>query len=164
MVQSRSLAGLTIQWQEIQPQRARLEEVRATLSAIQNRAAVLDALKAPQARWAPRLNLLSDSLVVDLWFTRLKFGSLTPSQEGAPSPDGPAASPSATMLGLTGFALVVPQADQSAAPVSRFLKKLMAHPEFQQLFQNVELVALKHRQIGKGEVSDFSILFQPTGG
>ena len=65
--------GLQTEWEKVRPQVERLESTRAVLLALQNRAAVLKTLKSPQARWAPRLNLLSDALVSNLWLSSLQF-------------------------------------------------------------------------------------------
>lgn len=72
-MQSGALARLTAQWGALQPERSRLEQTQASLRALQNRTSVIQSLKQPEAQWAPRLNLLTDVLVSNLWFTHLVF-------------------------------------------------------------------------------------------
>lgn len=71
--QARSLAQLTAQWEGIAAERSHFQKTQASLAALQNRTAVVKSLKAEEVQWAPRLNLLSDSLVGKLWFTELQF-------------------------------------------------------------------------------------------
>ena len=89
-LQGRTVARLNARWQVLQPERTQLDRVQSGLLALKNRATVLKGLKAPEAQWAPRLNLLCDALVSQLWFSSLQFGpadivmeQLSPKGKGA---------------------------------------------------------------------------------
>ncbi|MBI1953015.1 MAG: hypothetical protein HYS41_02705 [Candidatus Omnitrophica bacterium] len=78
--QNRTLSRLTSEWQGLEPERARLEQRKQALLNLKNRASAVTSMKSPDAKWAPRLNLLSDALVRNLWFTAL-VGVKTPKSE-----------------------------------------------------------------------------------
>lgn len=168
-LQAVALVKLAAEWDHLKPQRTRLEKVDASLNAVKNRAMIIQTLKAPQAQWAPRLNLLSDALVSQLWFTSLEFGT-GPAAGSAPLPTGPKPKdstrkeplpPKVPLFILKGSALVT-DAD-SGSPVTRYLQRLKEHPDFRRWFRNLELQTAEHRQIRQEEVMDFTILLSPTG-
>ena len=141
-LQARTLAQLTQRWEELKPKRERLERVRASLRLLETRTQVVWALKSPEARWAPRLNLLSDALVSKLWFSRLKmvYGK---------------------EVELRGSTLVSESGE--GAQVSQFLHRLKAHRQFDQWFSDLKLELVQHRKVSDVEVVDFEILLFPTG-
>lgn len=167
-VQARTLAAITREWETLQPQRVQLDGTRAALSALQAQAAVVRTLKAPEAQWASRLNVLTDALVADLWFTSLSYG-LPEGKPPAPAPPRAKSSgrppavppPASPLLTLSGTALVT--TSQGASPVSRYLQRLKDHPEFSRLFRGVELKDVQHRQMAQEDVSDFVMILYPTG-
>jgi hypothetical protein len=134
-------------------------------------------LKAPEAQWSPRLNLLSNAIVSQLWFNRLKIeippspqperASVLPVKGSAKKPVIPptqgsaAPSPGSPVLVLEGSALMV--SSGGAAPVSRYLQRLKEQPEFARWFRNVELKSAQQRQVEQEQVTDFVILLHPTG-
>ena len=137
------LGRLRREWQELQPQRAGLEQKQLQLQMLQGQAGVLGQVKAPEGRWAPRLNLLSDAAVPQVWYRKLRVGA-----------GGPAR--------LEGSALVEASGGREAA-VTQFLQKLKSQPAFQQLFSGTELQSMEHRSVGQEDVVDFVILLKPTG-
>lgn len=163
--QANTLRRLQAQWEELQPQWLKWKEVDAAFRALQNRAAVFQSLKAPEAQWAPRLNLLSDVLVSGLWFTQLRYRATPSSRETemGMSPDDPQtqATPLTPLLELRGSALSASK--EVAAPVSRYLQRLREHPEFHRWFKSLELKTVEHRQIDQYEVTNFEMVLAPTG-
>ncbi len=139
----RRLDRLRQEWQELQPQRAGLEQNRMQFQLLQGQAGVLQQAKALEGRWAPRLNLLSDAVVSEVWFTELKVNPGQP-------------------VRLEGSALVAGSGETGAA-VSKFLQRLKEQPEFGKWFKAVDLQSVEHSQIEKQEVVDFSILLTPSG-
>ncbi len=171
-IHARTLVMLTAEWNHLQPERAKLEQNQEALKALQNRTSILKALKEPEAQWAPRLNLLSDALVSQLWLIYLEFDLTNDSSTkpataaGSPAvpPKNPAAktsSKTATLLTLKGSAFVTDTG--SGAPVNRYLQRLKEQPEFRRWFRNVELKSVEQRQIHQEQVSDFEILLTPEG-
>lgn len=180
------LVRLTAESESLQPQRARLDQTQAALQALKNRDAALKVLKSPEEQWAPRLNLLSDCIVSDLWFSGLMFRVTRsteiatflneefkntgggydfslPEETAAVNPNGTPAAPAEAwrpQLLLRGFALVT---GKEGSPVSRFLERLKGSPAFSQWFNGVELKDVAHSQVGQQEISEFSILLYPTG-
>lgn len=178
--QKGQLSRLTSEWDTLQPEKVRLDETQAALQALRNRDAVLKALKAPEGQWAPRLNLLSDSIVADLWFRGVLFYATATTEMaeflkgeasnlglegfGLPTadPGGEAASaPFTPQVMLRGFSIVTGKG--AGSPVSRFLQRLKDNPEFPRWFKGVELKDVGHMQVGKQEVSEFAIVLYPTG-
>ena len=172
----RALAQLSSEWDRLQPERSKLVQAQDALRALENRTQVLNALKAPQAQWAPRLNLLSDAIVKQLWFTSLEFGPSgsgpSPAQKPAQAPASPKAAatakpkpapppPPPPMLVLKGSALVTDAG--SGAPVNRYMQKLKDRPEFRRWFKGAELKTVEQRQVHQDQVSDFEIVLSPEG-
>lgn len=185
--QARSLARVRAEWEALQPERIRLEQQQATLRAFRNRESILSGLKAPEGRWASRLNFLSDAVVSDLWFTLLNFSASPKGElekflraEGMEVPDLPmtpgteqsvdeTGSPIELSAGGRPFVLLAGSAlvsgkGQEGPPVSRFLQKIKEHPEFGRWFSGMELKGIRHRQVKSEEVSDFVLFFFPTTG
>lgn len=167
-LQRAALNRLTAQWNHLEPERTRLEQTRAGLRALQNQFNLLEEVKGERSQWAPRLNLLSDALVSQLWFTSLQL-------EPAKSPSAPkgkqavpASGPTPAMLFLRGSTFLssgsAGSSEGSHAAVSRFLQRLKEQPEFSRWFQKVELRTVEHRQIAQEEVVDFVIVLYPVGG
>lgn len=157
-LESMSLAKLTVEWNALQVQQPHLEQMEALVQ-----------LKGPEARWAPRLNLLSDALAPRVWFTSLKLGEVKPSLVTNAPPRGkggvPVRSPvqvkePASLL-VKGSALAADAEGEVA--VNRFLQQLKEHPEFNRWFRGLELKGYEQRQIHEEEVVDFSIVLYPTG-
>lgn len=157
-LQHRTLARLTAEWATLAPQQGTVERTRARLEAAQRRAAALQALKGPQARWAPRLNVLSDSLVAGLWFTGVQYGMPPEGSEGQP-PDP--SLPTTPRLWVTGSAIVLAEGED--APVKRLLQRVQSHPEFAQWFHSIELKGVEHRRLGQESISDFALMLVPSG-
>ncbi len=82
-VQGRKLKRLTAQWEKMKPERTKVETTEAALRAFENREAILKELKSPQSQWAPRLNILADSIVAKLWFTSLEYKPAQSADEDA---------------------------------------------------------------------------------
>lgn len=181
-LQAGALRRLTAQWQDLQPQLRQLEATEAAIRALTNRAKVHQMLKAPEAQWAPRLNLLSDSIVSQLWFTSLRFEPPKPVKSALPAAAVPKAVPPKSAkasskppakpnpepmvqppvtLVLEGSALVATAG--AGAPVSRYLQRLKEQPAFSKWFREVELKSVEQRQVQQEQVSDFVMAFHPTG-
>lgn len=179
---SGEVARLTAEWETLQPRRAQIDQTLAALHALQNREAALKTLKSPEGQWAPRLNLLSDCIVADLWFSGLLFRTAESAEitgflkrefpnmqfpdfepQQVLNPDGTPVEPSAAwkpQVLLRGFSLVT---TKEGSPVSRFLKRLSEHPEFGRWFSGSELRDVGHSQVAQQEISEFSLLLYPTG-
>lgn len=173
---------LTAEWETLQPRRAQIDQTQAALQALQNRETVLKTFKSPEGQWAPRLNLLSDCIVADLWFSGLLFRTTESAEitsflkgefpnmqfpdfepQQALNPDGTPVEPSAAwrpQVLLRGFSLVTPK---EGSPISRFLKRLSEHPEFSRWFSGTELRDVGHSQVEQQEISEFALLLYPTG-
>jgi len=115
-LQGSALARLTAEMERLGPEKVRLEQAEVALRSLQSRTAAINALRAPEKQWAPRLNLFADSLVSDLWFTHLMFfvGPSSETQEFI--------SKEFQELGLPDFRLPPgllpePQTQPGAAPV-----------------------------------------------
>lgn len=170
---------LSAEWDSLQAGKVRLDQAQAALQALRNRDSVLKSLKAPEGQWAPRLNLLSDSIVVGLWFRGLLFrvtqvteisqfvkeeaSNLGLGDFGVPTePSGEESSAAfRPQVLLRGFSLVT--AKGAGSPVSRFLQRLKENPQFSRWFTGVELMDVSHMEVGKQEVSEFAIILYPTG-
>ncbi len=167
-----TLGRLTAEWDRLQPEQVRFEKAQAALKALKSRTEILKSVKAPEAQWAPRLNLLSDALVSQLWFTSLEFGIPPPgSKAPVEAPVSVSKKPPikkiqpppkvVVSLVLRGSSFVADTG--SGAPVTRYLQRLKEQPEFRRWFRGVELKSVEQRQIHQEQVSDFEILFFPTG-
>jgi hypothetical protein len=191
--QNRTLSRLTGEWQGLEGERQRLEQRKQQLVNLKNRALAVTSMKSPDAKWAPRMNLLSDALVRNLWFSAL-VGVKTPKSETMGflqselkdffpsqipgfseqgellglSPNTPeaggGAAPSAEEKFLVVLAgVALVEGKEASAPVTRFLQRLKEHPDFSKWFTAVELKDVFHQQAGKEETSAFVILLYPTG-
>ncbi len=166
-LESGALVRLTAEQESLKPQKAQIQKEEAALRALQNRVDVLQSLKVPQAQWAPRLNLLSDALVGQLWFSSLNYEPVAPikkevipSKEVPPKKGPDLVSGGVPALLLQGSAFVA--ADEKSSPVSRFLQRLREHPEFKRRFSGLDLKSVEHRKVKEQEISDFVITLYPT--
>lgn len=69
----RQLKRYTEQWALLQDDVRQWDEVSAVLERKRRQATVSGTIDAPEALWAPRLNLLSDALVSGLWLIDMKL-------------------------------------------------------------------------------------------
>ena len=137
------LARLKTEWVQLQPEAEKLAKAQEKLRKLKLQAQVLQSVKMPAARWAPRLNLLSDAMVPQVWLTRL-------------------AAEQGKSLRLEGSAFVGSSGDGSGQ-VTKFLQHLKEHPDFQKWFADIKLESVQHRDIQNEEVVDFVLLLTPSG-
>ncbi len=142
-LRARSIDRLRGEWKTLEPQSRELEKVQKDFQQLKRQAEALQSVKAPQAQWAPRLSLLSEALVPQVWLTQLEYAQ-------------------GKALRLKGSALVGAGGDVRGQ-VTQFLQQLKDRPGFQDWFQNVELESVEHRTIQNEEVVDFVLLLAPTG-
>lgn len=142
-LQARSAERLRAEWKEMQPQMDKLTQTQKSFQELTRQAQVLQAAKSPEARWSPRLALLSDGLVSQVWLTHLEY-------------------PQGKSLQVEGSALLGSGGD-SSGQVTKFLQHLKEQPQFQQWFKDVELKSVQHRQVQNEETADFILLLTPTG-
>ena len=142
-LQTRRLKQLRGEWEALQPQREKLTQIQESLQSLTRQAQVLQGVKAPQTKWSPRLALLADALVPQVWLTHLEY-----SQGKDFRVEGSA------LVGLAG---------DGSGQVTQFMQHLKDRPEFHQWFNNVELESVQHRQIQNDEIVDFILLLTATG-
>ena len=143
MERSRLLEQLRAEWKTLEPKQQRMAEVEQNLLDLQRQADALQAAKNKQAQWAPRLSLLSEALVPQVWLTQLEYSQ-------------------GKGLSLQGTALIG-SAEEGGGQVTRFLQQLKEQPGFQDWFSGVEVESVEHRHIKEDEVADFVLLLTPTG-
>jgi len=142
MNRSRSLDRLRAEWKEMESKKQRLTEVQQ----LQRQADAFQAAKNKQAQWAPRLALLSEAVVPQVWLTRLEYVQ-------------------GKSLSVQGTALVGSGGGgegETGGQVTKFFQQLKEQPGFQDWFSNVELKSVEHRHIKEEEVADFVLLLTPT--
>jgi len=76
-----ALKRLVVEWEDLRERRMEVEGVQQSLKALGSRATVMESVKGEGAKWAPRLNLLTDALVANLWFTELQYGDISSETE-----------------------------------------------------------------------------------
>ncbi len=171
-IQGNAFKKLNAEWEKMKPEKSRLDKTETALRAFQNRTVVLKSLKTPESQWAPRLNLLSDSIVSHLWFVSLTYGPTFASEGYGPTAKKPdVAKPAKAAkkqpvqempaIILKGSAFVTAQREGS--PISRYLQRLKQHLEFKSRFWGLDLKTVEHRQVQREEISDFVIVLYPTG-
>ena len=79
-MEARHLSHLTAEYKRLEPQRITVAHVQQKLAVLRGRENTWRSLKAPQGRWAPRMEMLLDGLVANLWFKALVF-QMSPSGE-----------------------------------------------------------------------------------
>ncbi|PIQ82500.1 MAG: hypothetical protein COV76_03375 [Candidatus Omnitrophica bacterium CG11_big_fil_rev_8_21_14_0_20_64_10] len=136
------LRRLQSRWESVRGEAAAWGQIHEALEGKRTERGLSEALTAPNAFWAPRLNLFSDSLVSGLWLRRLKL------------------SPEDGVLEVSGSAL--PEAADRAPALDRYLERIKAHPDFSRFFSRVELGTMAQRRIGDFEVVDFSMKLHPA--
>ena len=192
-VQAGALRAVTAEWEALQPEWAAFQKTQGALQALRDRVAVIQTLQRPEARWAPRLNLLTDALVADLWFTTLTcrttsggearafladefkgMPGLEWPQEMLPEAEAPSATPGGpnTPSGASAPAprplmvlkgSAIAPAGDKGAPVTRYLQQLKEQPEFSRWFLDLELKDIASAKVQQEEVSGFVIALYPTG-
>ena len=143
---SRSLGRLRAEYKEVESKKQRLTEVQQSVRQLQRQAEALRVVKNKQAQWAPRLALLSEALVPQVWLTRLEYVQ-------------------GKGLTVQGTALVGSGGSgegEISGQVTKFFQQLREQPGFRDWFSNVELKSVEHRPIKEEEVADFVLLLTPT--
>ena len=74
------LNRLNAEWQGTEPDRLHLAEVRTSVDQLHVREQAVLTMKAPERRWTPRLSLLMDGLVSNLWFRAFLFRMMKKSE------------------------------------------------------------------------------------
>lgn len=143
---SRSLGRLRGECKEIESKKQRLTEVQQSVQHLQRQADALRVVKNKQAQWAPRLALLSEALVPQVWLTRLEYV-----QGKGMTVQGTA------LVGSGGSG-----EGEVSGQVTKFFQQLREQPGFRDWFSNVELKSVEHRPIKEEEVADFVLLLTPT--
>ncbi|MDO8730248.1 MAG: hypothetical protein Q7J69_03565 [Candidatus Omnitrophota bacterium] len=142
---SRELKRLQAEWETLEPKKERLTELQQSVQQLQRQADALQTAKNKQARWAPRLALISDAVVPQVWLTRLEY-----------------VQGKSLRVHVQGTALVGSGGDvDGGGHVTRFLQQLKEQPGFQDWFGSVELKSVEHRHIKEEEVADFVLLLTP---
>lgn len=193
MQRSRALARLMREWEELLPQRRQFQELQAALEAIRIREQAVLKLKAPQARWAPRMDLLSEMLVSSLWFQGMvlqmsrepqikrflteEFSDLVPNldqiypeagSDAVPADPNAPQDPNAPAEALWQPRLwlrgaALVKGGSEGAPVRRFIERLKQNAAFSEWFSGLELQDVGHEERGAYEVSEFILVLYPTG-
>ena len=143
---SRSLERLRGEYKELETKKQRLTGVQQSVQQLQRQAEALRMVKNKQAQWAPRLALLSEALVPQVWLTQLEYVQ-------------------GKGLTVRGTALVGSGGsgeEEVSGQVTKFFQQLREQPGFQDWFSNVELKSVEHRPIKEEEVADFVLLLTPT--
>ncbi len=146
MRRSRELKRLRAEWETLEPKKKKLTEVQESAQRLQLQSDALQAAKNKQAQWAPRLALLSEAVVPQVWLTRLEYIQ-------------------GKSLSIQGTALVGSSGGgegEIGGQVTKFFQQLKEQPGFQDWFGNVELKSVEHRHIKEEEVADFVLLLTPT--
>lgn len=81
-LQRRTFNRLNAEWEGLQPERAQLDQLRASLEAMRNRQRAIQTLKAQEGKWAPRMELFIDTLTANLWFAGIQFKMTRSSETG----------------------------------------------------------------------------------
>lgn len=156
---------LDAEWSALGATRSQVADGRARVDALERQAQRLARAKTERAQWAPRLNLLSDTLVPGVWFTRLTLAPVDAklSAKVSPKTKGPRPEPSPPAgrrleLLVAGTALI-PQGGEPS-PLAALLRSLKQHPEFTRWFDAVELKSVERRKVGPLDVSDFVLRFE----
>lgn len=163
-----NLARMSAEWDQLKASHAEVESYRQHAVLLERQAQRFAQLRASGVRWAPRLNLLSDALVPNVWFTHLKveplaagplpkFSQKASKEKGKGKKTGATARAMARQRAtLAGTALVPPPEEPS--PVGALVQSLKRQPEFARWFQAVEIKSVERRSIGTIEVTDFVLV------
>jgi len=168
--EERTLGRLRQEWRTWEGPQAELDAYQNQMAVLKRQADHLARVRSDGLTWAPRLNLLSDTVSSGVWFTRLsveaveaktplaKAKPLLKADKGKPKrARGEDAGPSVRMT-VEGTALV-PQKEEGS-PLMSTLQSLKRHPEFSRSFSRVEVKSAERRMFGSVAVTDFVLVFE----
>jgi Tfp pilus assembly protein PilN len=142
------------------PQQKESEELKAHLSSLNKKFAMVNSLTSSSLLWSKKLYDLSESMIDGVWLTSLSLASETqaqpvsfPSQPGAVMQQ-PAAN---EMMVLQGCAVSSAQGEE-AAIVGKFINSLKSHKGFSADFDDIKLASIQRKAMGKTEAMEFTII------
>lgn len=160
-------ARLNAEWKEIQDSRAEWEALRSRIALLETQGEQMKRLRASGLRWAPRLQVLSEAVVPNLWFTQLSIEPPDAKKEAKEEKEEkklekkkskgkvPAQKKSKRIHVLVQGVALVPSSGIEPSPISVYLQSLKKHPRFSQYFDSVEVKSVERQKFGTTDVSEF---------
>ena len=133
IVRNIQLAALNFKWQQLQPQKQRLDTDKKERELLTSDSDFVLQLLTQRVSWAEKLNKLSLCLPSGVWFTEV---SVTPTE-------------------FNLKASVVSLKKEEMALINKFMSNLKSDSAFFTDFANLELVSAQRRFLGAYEVVDF---------
>lgn len=129
------ISSLEKTWQDLEPKKTKLEEIKKKISATGKKAQTIEYLIDRRMSWARLLNGLSDSVTSNIWLTNLSHNERTLTISGSASGKG----------------------EEATAYIARFIQSLKDNSGFFKNFNDVELVSIKQDSVADQNVMDFKL-------
>ncbi len=136
------LSKLTSHLQQVAPQKEQLDALKASVQALRNQDAVFQRVSRERKRWANILNILSDTLPDNVWFTDLSLD-----QQG---------------LVVQGSAIA--QGGEEMVRIGRFVQELKKSPEFAVMIRDIQIESIKTVQDKDVEIVEFTLTCKLAAG
>ncbi|MBI4313355.1 MAG: hypothetical protein HY594_00920 [Candidatus Omnitrophica bacterium] len=164
----KSYARMNAQWKTLETSRSEWEALRNRVAMLETQAEYMKQLRGRGLRWAPRLQLLSEALVPDVWLTELSIQPVDLKKEAKEAKkeekkklrDKSEKSKVKTQARnrkrvVVAGAALVPVSGVEPSPISVYLQSFKKHPKFSQNFDGVEVKSVERQKIGTTDVSEF---------
>ena len=140
------LIVLTDKWQQMDPQKKKVEKIVLELSELEKQAAALKKVAKPDMDWTDLLSGLNKAMIPNVWLSDMKLvTSKEKETKGMP-----------VSLAISGY-VVGKQEEQETSIVAKFITSLKAQKEFYDNFKEVELKNMSSKDILGEEVMLFKL-------
>jgi len=140
---AKRLKSLKKAWQELAPEKERLDGLKKQLSEINARIPLFEQLIKNRILWSEKLNQLSESIVSGVWLNELSLVTKEAQAKGQLS----------KYLIIQGSC--ASRTKDEPALIGRFMQNLKEDPSFSSDFAEIRLGPIKKRLISQTTVMDF---------
>lgn len=134
------LSKLTSHLQHVGPQKQQLDALKASVQELRNQDVVFQRVSRERKRWAKILNILSDALPDNVWFTDLALD-----QQG---------------LVVQGSAIA--QGGEEMVRIWRFVQELKGSADFAVMIRDIQIESIKTLQDKDVEIVEFTLTCKLT--
>jgi len=163
LFQDKRFGNLSSQMEIHKPAVRNFQRLTGSLNLLNRESGVIDGLMHRRFLWARKLNSLSDSMVDNVWFTKLKLEKVVKTikksasraasrRKQKPQPEAEVKRSEQTLI-IEGTAISVDE--EATAVIGKFMQNLQENEAFSRDFDRIELGSITAKKIEKFDSKDF---------